>query len=126
MIATIIIWVIGSIFALIGSERLREWRDYDNPVSFLIVGILLCICMSWCIVALNATDGSFSLPKKIYHKCEKNAYVVSYEDEYINLNGNTVTPKDSHIRHYYILHNVYYKCSVCGKEWKKQVYDSSL
>lgn len=64
ILAFIIFWIIGIVIALLGSERIREYKDYDHPKLVLILGILLSVFMSWIFVILMIIDGEFSLPDK--------------------------------------------------------------
>jgi len=64
LIIFIVIWIAGIVIALLGSEKLRDWKHYENPVSFLIMGIWLCILMSWVMVFLSIMNEEFSFPKR--------------------------------------------------------------
>lgn len=63
-IIIIIVWTLGAIVALLGNKKLRDWRDYYNPTSFLITGILLCVLLSWAMVISMIIDGTFGFPKR--------------------------------------------------------------
>ena len=60
----IVIWVIGSIMALLGERRLREYKQYDNSTTYLIIGITLCLFTSWLMVFGALVNGTFEFPKK--------------------------------------------------------------
>ena len=64
ILAFIIFWIIGIVIALLGNERIREYKDYDHPKLVLILGILLSVFMSWALVILMIINGEFSLPDK--------------------------------------------------------------
>lgn len=116
ILALIIFWTIGIVIALLGNERIREYKHYDHPKFFLILGIYLSVFMSWVLVILMIINGEFSLPDKIYHNCYKNSS-ISYEEEYLDENGN----KTEFGKHK--VHNTYrvYTCRKCGKVWKEQI-----
>ena len=58
-----IVWVIGIVVALLGNRKLREYKDYYNPKLFLVLGIFLCVFMSWAMVLAMLMDGTFEFPK---------------------------------------------------------------
>lgn len=60
----IIIWILGIIVALLGNKKLREYQDYYNPNTFLVLGIICSILMSWAMVLAMIMDGTFEFPKK--------------------------------------------------------------
>ena len=60
----ITIRMVGTVLALLGERRLREYKDYDNPTTYLIVGIILCILLPWLMVWGALVNGTFELPKK--------------------------------------------------------------
>ena len=60
----LIIWFIGIIVALFGCERIREYKCYQNPHTFLWLGIVLAITMSWILVFLSIVNMEFSFPKR--------------------------------------------------------------
>ena len=62
--AFIIIWVVGIVVALLGERRLREYKDYDKPITFLITGIALCLLTSWLMVFGALVTGTFEFPKR--------------------------------------------------------------
>lgn len=66
--AFIIIWLIGIVLALLGERRLREYKDYDRPVAFLVTGIALCVVTSWLMVIGALMSGTFEFPKKTSKK----------------------------------------------------------
>ena len=117
ILALIIFWTIGIVIALLGNEKIREYKDYDHPKLFLILGILLSVFMSWALVLLMIINEEFSLPDKIYHNCY-NSSSIHYEEEYLDENDNVVGPKDK-----WKVHNTYrvYTCWKCGKTWKEQL-----
>lgn len=62
--AFIIIWVIGIVIALLGERRLREYKDYDNPTTYLVTGIVMCVVTSWLMVIGALMSGTFEFPKR--------------------------------------------------------------
>ena len=62
--AFIIIWLVGIVVALLGERRLREYKDYDKPIAFLITGIALCVLTSWLMVFGALMSGTFEFPKR--------------------------------------------------------------
>lgn len=65
LVIFIIFWAIGSVIALLGNKKIREYRDYFHPVAFLIVGIVLSVTMSWAFVGALWMAGEFEFPKYI-------------------------------------------------------------
>ena len=64
LIIVLVIWLIGTILALFGEKRLRDYKDFHNPTTFLIMGIILCITTSWLMVWGALMNGTFEFPKK--------------------------------------------------------------
>lgn len=64
IIYLIIFWVTGIIVALLGNRKLREYKDYEDPIAFLIIGIFICVFMSWAAVLALGIDGDFEFPKR--------------------------------------------------------------
>lgn len=64
LLVFIIIWLTGSILALFGERRLREYKDYEHPTAYLITGIALCIITSWLMVFGAFMSGTFEFPKR--------------------------------------------------------------
>jgi len=60
----LIVWFLGTAVAIIGCDRIREYKSYYHPNVFLCVGIILAVGMSWILVFLSAVNGEFSLPKR--------------------------------------------------------------
>ena len=60
----IVVWVTGTIVALLGERRLREYQDYENPKGYLISGIVLCFLTSWLMVFGALMSGTFEFPKR--------------------------------------------------------------
>lgn len=64
LIIVLIIWLIGTILALLGEKRLRDYKDFRNPTTFLIIGIILCVITSWLMVLGALINRTFEFPKK--------------------------------------------------------------
>jgi len=64
LIIVISIWLLGTIVALLGERRLREYKDYDHPKRYLITGIALCVFTSWLMVFGALMSGTFEFPKR--------------------------------------------------------------
>lgn len=64
LIIVLVIWLIGTILALFGEKRLRDYKDYHNPTAFLIIGIILCFMTSWLMVLGALMNGTFEFPQK--------------------------------------------------------------
>lgn len=60
----IVTWAIGSIVALLGERRLREYKQYENPTTYLVIGIVLCLFTSWLMVFGALVNGTFEFPKR--------------------------------------------------------------
>ena len=65
LVIFIIFWLIGSVVALLGNKKIREYRDYFHPVASLIVGIVLSVILSWTFVGALWMAGEFEFPKYI-------------------------------------------------------------
>ncbi len=109
ILAFIIFWISGVVVALLGNERIREYKYCSHPKLLLILGIFLSVFMSWAFVIPMIITGEFSLPDKIYHNCYENSS-ISYEEVYLDENGNK-TEFGNHK-----VHNTYkvYTCRKCG------------
>ena len=105
-----IFWVVGIVVAFLGNEKLRDYKNYHSPVKYLIIGSVLCATMSWVMVFLLVLNMNFSLPKSIWHNCE-NFSRISYEEEYLDENGEHADSEN------FKIHNCYRitKCGYCGK-----------
>jgi hypothetical protein len=111
----IIFWISGIVLAFLGDRELREYKCYYHPKIYLFTSILLTLFMSWGMVILLFINDEFELPKKLYHNCNK-YFRMSYEEEYLDENGNPTEPSKCKIHHTY---KVYY-CEHCGKEIKRE------
>lgn len=116
MIGFLIFWFIGSVVALLGQRRIREYKDYVLPKLFLVVGIFLCITMSWIIVLSLLMEGEYKLPLWLYHNCKDHSD-ITFEEEYLDENGNKVDGYP------YSIHRTYrvYTCRICGKIIKEEL-----
>lgn len=110
----IIIWLSGSVVALLGNEKIRDYKCYGHPKAFLITGIILSVVMSWAFVLASIMNDTFKLPYWLYHDCYDHSS-IDYEEEYLDENGNPTTSKD------FKVHNTYrvYTCRICGKVKKE-------
>lgn len=116
LVIFIIFWAIGSVIALLGNKKIREYRDYFHPVAFLIVGIVLSITMSWAFVGALWMTGEFEFPKRLYHSCRDNS-TVYYEEEFLDADGNKVSRNECVVYHLYRV----YTCDICGKVKKEML-----
>lgn len=115
LIWLIIIWLSGSVVALLGNEKIRDYKCYGHPKTFLVTGIILSVSMSWAFVLASLMDDTFRLPDWLYHNCRERSS-IDYEEEYLDENGSPTTP-DKH----FAVHNTYrvYTCRKCGKVTKE-------
>ena len=116
LIFFIIFWATGSVVALLGNKRIREYRDYYHPWVFLIGEIIFSVLMSWVFVILSLTDYTFKLPKWLYHNCRDNS-TVYYEEEFLDADGNKVSRSECVVYHLYRV----YTCDICGKVKKEML-----
>lgn len=116
LVIFIIFWAIGSVIALLGNKKIREYRDYFHPVVFLIVGIVLSVTMSWAFVGASWMTGEFEFPKRLYHNCRDNS-TVYYEEEFLDADGNKVSRSECVVYHLYRV----YTCDICGKVKKEML-----
>ena len=58
-----VIWLAGVIISLLGEKRLRQYKNFENPRTFLIIGILLCVFTSWLMVIGAIMNCTFEFPK---------------------------------------------------------------
>ena len=58
-----IMWLAGVIISLLGEKRLRQYKNFENPRTFLIIGILLCVFTSWLMVIGAIMSCTFEFPK---------------------------------------------------------------
>lgn len=112
----IIFWLIGGLIAVLCSKRVKEYKHYEHPKFFLASGIFLCITMSWVMIELLLINNEFVVPLWLYHNCYEHS-TVSFEDVYLDKDGNKTDSKDYHT------HKVYriYTCQVCGKVIKEEI-----
>jgi len=111
IIGIAVIWLIGTILGLLGSSRIRDYKDYDQPYLILIIGIFCAVTMSWAFVMLTMWNREFELPLWLYHDCAGHAS-ITYEEEYVkDDDGNIVEHHTFRV----------WKCKVCGKTWKDQL-----
>ena len=110
----IIIWLSGSVVALLGNEKIRDYKCYRRPKAFLITGIILSVVMSWAFVFASILNDTFKFPYWLYHNCYDHSS-IDYEEEYLDENGNPTTSKG------FKVHNTYrvYTCRICGKVKKE-------
>jgi hypothetical protein len=116
LIFLVIFWLSGSVIALLGNQKIREYKYYDYPWIFLIIGILLSFCMSWVYILTSLMDDTFKLPNWLYHNCRDNSS-IHYEEEYLDNEGNQVTYEDHTVHHTYRV----YTCNICGKVEKEML-----
>jgi hypothetical protein len=116
LISLVIFWLSGSAVALLGNQKIREYKDYRHPVMFLISGILLSVLMSWAFVMASLMSDTFKLPKWLYHNCRDNSS-IHYEEEYLDNEGNQVTYENHTVHHTYRV----YTCHICGKVEKEML-----
>lgn len=106
-----IFWLIGIVFAILGESKIREYKDYEHPYLIRYTGIFLCVVMSWAYVMALLMNCKYILPTSIYHNC-RNYIEVTFEEEYLDKDGNKVTVNDDYdVHHTYR----YYTCGKCGK-----------
>lgn len=116
LIVFIIFWVAGIALVFLGNKNLREWREYYNPKIYLFASVLITLSMSWAMVIILIIEDEFELPKKLYHNCHVNPS-LSYEEEYLDENGNRTEFGKHKTHHTYRV----YTCRECGKTWKEQL-----
>ena len=116
MIAPLIFWLAGGLVALLGQQKIREYKDYSNPKVYLIGWILLCFFMSWALVLLLLMNGEYVLPSWLFHNCKESSS-ISYEEEYFDKDGNKVDGYPFAVHHTYRV----YTCRKCGKVTKEQM-----
>ena len=116
MIGLLIFWLIGSVIAMLGERKIREYKQYENPKFFLCLGIFVTISMSWTLVFLLLVSGEYTLPLCIYHNCKEHS-IISYEEEYLDENGNKVDGYPYSAHHTYRV----YTCRLCGKVIKEKM-----
>lgn len=116
LISLVIFWLSGSAVALLGNEKLRDYKCYAHPKTFLVTGIILSVSMSWAFVMASLMNDTFKLPKWLYHNCRDNSS-IHYEEEYLDNEGNQVTYGNHTIHHTYRV----YTCHICGKVEKEML-----
>lgn len=116
IIGLLIFWIIGIIAALLGNKRIREYKHYESPKIFLTLGIFLCITMSWSMVLALLMSREYILPLWLYHNCMEHSD-VTFEEEYLDENGNKVDGYPYSIHHTYRI----YTCRICGKVTKEKL-----
>lgn len=119
IIGLIIFWIIGSVIAVITSERVRDYKDYENPQLFLILCVFLCITMSWAFLILNWLHKELYVPTWIYHNCYKNSK-ITFEDTDYDKDGNVMEKYNSENFGHRETYRVY-TCRICGKVTKERL-----
>lgn len=112
----LIFWITGIIAAILGVDGVRNYKDYQKPVLGLLMTLFFCICMSWGMVILESIEGNYK-PFWWAHNCYENS-IVSWEEEYLDKDGNKVGPDDK-----WTVHHTYrtYTCRKCGKVRREQL-----
>ena len=113
-----IIWIIGGIVNVFTSERVRDYKNYSNPETYLLIGLFLCFTMSWALTYLNIVHDEFYIPEKIYHDCMKHAK-ITFEDIDYDKNGMVMKKYDHDLCDRRETYRIY-TCQYCGKVIKKE------